>query len=277
MKPISRNICIIVTLVTGLLLVTSGQASTMIDGMAVAKPGFKNKVGSTVNLPDIPNAIKYYIPLNGPFDGFTGNHTGIYGVAGPPSPCANGAGTCQDYGRGTGYMDADALFMNLFFDMTGLPESKSAKLSFVFDDLDLTPDNDPIHFYESISLSYWNWNTINDSFDPLTVDLSGGTIFDAAALPDSNQFPLDPNLITLDLNFAALGALNASAQSANQGFWIQLGFGSEYRGHYKKVWNTPEYLAAKLHVSPVPVPAAFWLFGTALIGFVGISRRRRLT
>ena len=26
----------------------------------------------------------------------------------------------------------------------------------------------------------------------------------------------------------------------------------------------------------VPVPAAFWLFGTALIGFVGISRRRKV-
>ena len=29
-------------------------------------------------------------------------------------------------------------------------------------------------------------------------------------------------------------------------------------------------------VSPVPVPAAFWLFGTALIGFIGISRRTRV-
>ncbi len=29
-------------------------------------------------------------------------------------------------------------------------------------------------------------------------------------------------------------------------------------------------------VSAVPVPAAIWLFGTALIGFVGISRRRKL-
>ena len=26
-------------------------------------------------------------------------------------------------------------------------------------------------------------------------------------------------------------------------------------------------------VSPIPVPAAFWLFGTALIGFIGFSRR----
>ena len=28
--------------------------------------------------------------------------------------------------------------------------------------------------------------------------------------------------------------------------------------------------------SPVPVPAAVWLFGTALIGFVGMSRRRKV-
>ena len=28
--------------------------------------------------------------------------------------------------------------------------------------------------------------------------------------------------------------------------------------------------------NPIPVPAAFWLFGTALIGFVGFSRRRKL-
>lgn len=29
-------------------------------------------------------------------------------------------------------------------------------------------------------------------------------------------------------------------------------------------------------VSAIPVPAAFWLFGTALVGFVGISRRRKV-
>ena len=28
--------------------------------------------------------------------------------------------------------------------------------------------------------------------------------------------------------------------------------------------------------NPVPVPAAFWLFGTALIGFIGLSRRTRI-
>jgi hypothetical protein len=29
-------------------------------------------------------------------------------------------------------------------------------------------------------------------------------------------------------------------------------------------------------IPPIPVPAAFWLFGTALIGFIGISRRRKV-
>lgn len=29
-------------------------------------------------------------------------------------------------------------------------------------------------------------------------------------------------------------------------------------------------------LSPVPLPAAVWLFGTALIGFVGMSRRRKI-
>ena len=36
------------------------------------------------------------------------------------------------------------------------------------------------------------------------------------------------------------------------------------------------YFVDNFSISPVPVPAAFWLFGTALIGFVGYSRRRKI-
>lgn len=36
----------------------------------------------------------------------------------------------------------------------------------------------------------------------------------------------------------------------------------------------PLYKTADL--SPIPLPAAAWLFGTALIGFVGVSRRRKV-
>ena len=35
--------------------------------------------------------------------------------------------------------------------------------------------------------------------------------------------------------------------------------------------------ASSITVSSVPVPAAFWLFGTALIGFVGLSRKTSLS
>jgi hypothetical protein len=35
-------------------------------------------------------------------------------------------------------------------------------------------------------------------------------------------------------------------------------------------------VSLNITVSPVPVPAAFWLFSTALIGFVGMSRRRKV-
>jgi hypothetical protein len=40
--------------------------------------------------------------------------------------------------------------------------------------------------------------------------------------------------------------------------------------------RTNDYAFAAVTVSAVPVPAAFWLFGTALIGFVGMSRRRKV-
>ena len=40
--------------------------------------------------------------------------------------------------------------------------------------------------------------------------------------------------------------------------------------------NAISHVALYGNVSPIPVPAAFWLFGTALIGFVGMSRRTRV-
>ncbi len=50
------------------------------------------------------------------------------------------------------------------------------------------------------------------------------------------------------------------------GFWQNGVRGSDGDGSISHV--------AIYGVSPIPVPAAFWLFGTALIGFIGYSRRR---
>ena len=37
----------------------------------------------------------------------------------------------------------------------------------------------------------------------------------------------------------------------------------------------PLYRESGLAIAPVPVPAAVWLFGTALVGLIGFSRRRK--
>ena len=41
----------------------------------------------------------------------------------------------------------------------------------------------------------------------------------------------------------------------------------------KVAYNNEEFYVSGMAVSAVPVPAAIWLFGTALIGFVGLGRR----
>jgi len=46
-------------------------------------------------------------------------------------------------------------------------------------------------------------------------------------------------------------------------------------------WSTPggqglSHLTFYDSISEIPVPAAFWLFGTALIGFIGFSRRTKV-
>ena len=45
-------------------------------------------------------------------------------------------------------------------------------------------------------------------------------------------------------------------------------------GPYSVNW-TLDLFVAPAPISPVPVPAAVWLFGTALIGLVGFGKRRK--
>jgi hypothetical protein len=164
--------------------------------------------------------------------------------------------------------------MNLFFDLNGVADSASAQLDFVFDDLDLQRINDPVGFFESLTLSYWDgldYVQLNDGStifrpgDMLSGDYAGAS---SVVAPD-----IDPLFWTLDLGPGGLGLLSL-LNNTDDGLWVQLGFGSYFSGH--KGRNTPEYLTAALTVSAVPVPAAIWLFGSALIGFIGVSRRTRV-
>ena len=47
----------------------------------------------------------------------------------------------------------------------------------------------------------------------------------------------------------------------------------------EKLWiafNNEQFYLSAMEVSAVPVPAAIWLFGSALVGFVGFGRRRSI-
>jgi len=266
-----------------MLCMGSAQAVSTF-GAAVSAGGVKD---ASVGLPPVSNEIEYYIPL-------LQNHSGTYGDVG--SVCGGsgeaGVGTCADTGSGWGYGSANSLMMNLFFDLSGSPASSEAILSVNFEDLDLKPIHDPSGFNESLEFSYWNVDSdsfvgvggVIDHVDDLKSGVFGvpGSLNGIAAstTPDT---PVDP--FTWHLDLAALGILNNTgglndSASALGGFWIQLGFGSQYKysdGVARTGKNTSEFLTAQLNVSPVPVPAAVWLFGTALIGFVGMSRRTKIS
>jgi hypothetical protein len=40
--------------------------------------------------------------------------------------------------------------------------------------------------------------------------------------------------------------------------------------------NTSVYVYELAQVNPVPVPAAAWLFGSALVGLAGVGRKRKI-
>ena len=68
---------------------------------------------------------------------------------------------------------------------------------------------------------------------------------------------------SIEVMWQGLGSANAAAALRDSIDSMQLHLSDEAKG-------LPP-------VSEVPVPAAFWLFGTALIGFIGISRRTNLS
>lgn len=76
----------------------------------------------------------------------------------------------------------------------------------------------------------------------------------------------DPNNDTwgiwvMDIEFDAFGAFGANAIDK-----IRLGIGNASA--------VPSFVGA-YNTTPVPVPAAVWLFGSGLLGFVGVARRKK--
>jgi hypothetical protein len=56
------------------------------------------------------------------------------------------------------------------------------------------------------------------------------------------------------------------SNAGSSGSWATIALGNQDLSHLS-IYTSP---------SPVPVPAAVWLFGTALLGFIGMSRRTKV-
>jgi hypothetical protein len=75
--------------------------------------------------------------------------------------------------------------------------------------------------------------------------------------------------IGIDMSLSAYGLLEGYAGDAN-------GIGSFLVRQGEKLrvaFNNEQFYVSAMEVSAVPLPTAVWLFGTALIGFVGLGRR----
>lgn len=108
----------------------------------------------------------------------------------------------------------------------------------------------------SLSTNFW------DIFNPGSVVVTASSVtvdvFNfGGALPTFDLFSLD--LVAVPPPGSGPIGIDASPIGAATGGWEG---------------RPVDYLGATVNVSAVPVPAAVWLFGSGLIGLVGIARRR---
>ena len=213
-------------------------AAVTATGVAVGFVGSDTPVGITGDGLFLDNAIKYFIPLK--------DNNGTYGVS---YGCgATRFGTCSDTGDGGGTLTMILRFSPV--SMLGV-----STLDVLFEDLDLIGANDPTGFLERLRVFKGDGTAIT----PWITDIAS-TLVDGNA--DTQQ------LLTL-----SLGALTVDP------LYLILKFksSSTFNGT-----NTAEYLIATvtgpdpaLPPSEVPLPGAFLLMATALIGAGGVARLRR--
>jgi hypothetical protein len=78
----------------------------------------------------------------------------------------------------------------------------------------------------------------------------------------SNCAPDDECIVARNGAYQDFGVVGWKALGESE--WLQFGESQIYADFESTTLN------------PVPVPAAVWLFGTALVGFIGVSRRRKV-
>ena len=97
---------------------------------------------------------------------------------------------------------------------------------------------------------------------------SGGGLPDHAIVIDSIDWVGEPDIFITGFTFYTdlVGFTDSLISFTDHKIEIQLG---------SLNWSGGQYLDVYLQTSAVPVPAAVWLFGSGLVGLLGLSRRRK--
>ena len=107
------------------------------------------------------------------------------------------------------------------------------------------------------------------------LDHTGGyDIFLSSSSTEELLGSIGPTTDSNDWEFSSL-VFTAPSNSSLLPFLLFKPFGDTTGGAYPGLDNV-SLTATDSTIPAVPVPAAIWLFGTALVGFVGLSRRRKV-
>jgi len=115
------------------------------------------------------------------------------------------------------------------------------------------------------SIYLWTSNDGGGTDIDANVEITG-TLFGGGNVSDT--FFIDPTG-TSGADWFFLGLAGTVFDGANL---TSISFVNQAPANYLAV----DDLLLDIQVNAVPVPAAIWLFGTALVGFVGMSRRRKV-
>ena len=133
-------------------------------------------------------------------------------------------------------------------------------------------------------------NATGTGLNTTTPDGIAGTVPDAGAPTSAsfsqfswggqfgtNLFPLSPTGGVFTLNTATQGAAGCAVGSNTGCYELAWDAFIQPQGGFSgdTIWHLEGVATLDAPVNLVPIPAAAWLFGSGLIGLVGVARRRR--
>ena len=118
--------------------------------------------------------------------------------------------------------------------------------------------------YEEVEL-FDTQTVLNDTFTVIDAGTYIATLTDFE-FPE----PMDQSGMAVTTATELLGSLNAPGS-----FTFEATPGEYFVSFFGEAGASTSYGMYGIEISQVPVPAAVWLFGSGLIGFVGVARRRK--